>query len=256
MLGELYRYRSLIRNLVFKDLKLKYRDSVLGFLWSLANPLLLLSVYTLAFKHILRVQMEDYSYFLLVGVLPWSFFSTAAQASTGSIVYNAGLIQKVRFPREALPIATVLFCLAQFLLALGILLPALLVASHHPLRAAALLLPMLLALHLLFTVGVAFVLSAATAFFRDVAHLTEVALMLLFWLTPILYPIGMAPARLQMAIKLSPLAAFALAYQDLLFWGRLPEAPVLLGVLAAPVVSLGLGVAVFRRVSPAFAEEV
>ncbi|MGH7263837.1 MAG: ABC transporter permease [Candidatus Rokuibacteriota bacterium] len=256
MTRELLRYRPLIRNLVYKDLKLKYRGSSLGVAWSLLNPLLLLIVYTVAFKHVLRVEVPNYGYFLLVGLLPWSFFSGSLIASTGAITGNAHLLKKVYFPREILPIATVLFGFAQLILALAVFLPALVLVSGVTPRWSALLVLPLLLVHLLFTIGLAFLLSALTAAFRDVAHLTEVALLLLFWLTPIVYPMTMAPDGLQLFFQLSPLAALAVAYQDVLFWGVLPPASVVFTILAWTFGLLLIGHAVFRRGSPAFAEEV
>jgi lipopolysaccharide transport system permease protein len=253
---QLFRYRTLVRNLVFKDLKLKYRDSALGVVWSLLNPLLLLVVYTVAFKYILQVPTENYSYFLLAGLLPWNFFSSSLVASTQAITGNAGLIRKVYFPRETLPIATVLFTLSQLLLALSVFLPALLLVSGAGLHWTAVLFVPLLLLHVLFTLGLAFVLSTCTVFFRDVTHLTEVAVILLFWMTPIIYPVTMAPPTLQRFFKLSPLAAFAIAYQDVLFWGRVPEGIVLSTLLGWTAAALLGGYTLFRRFSPAFAEEV
>ncbi len=255
-LAELFGYRALIRNLVFKDLTLKYRASVLGAVWSLLNPLLLILVYTLAFKSVLRVPMENYTYFLLVGLLPWTFFSSSLTAATQAITGNANLIRKVYFPRETLPIATILFTFSQLLLALAVFLPALVLVSGVRLQWTALLFGPLLLLHLLFTLGLAFTLATCTVFFRDVAHLTEVAVILLFWMTPIIYPASMAPPVLQAFFKLSPLAAFAIAYQDVLFWGRVPEGFVLSTVFGCTVVALLVGHALFRRYSPAFAEEV
>ena len=184
-------------------------------------------VYTVAFKFILRVQTENYAYFLLVGLLPWNFFSSSLIASTQAITGNANLIRKVYFPRETLPIATVLFAFSQLLLALAVFLPALLLVSGVRLHWTAILFIPLLLLHVLFTLGLAFILATCTVFFRDVAHLTEVAVVLLFWMTPIIYPVAMAPRELQLFFKLSPLAAFAIAYQDVLFWGRVPEEMVL-----------------------------
>lgn len=256
MLRELVRYRHFIGNLVLKDLKLKYRGSILGLVWSLLNPLLMLAVYTLAFKYVLRVHVEHYAYFLLIGLLPWNFFAASALVSTRVILDGASLIKTVYFPREALPIAAVLFNFSQLLLALAVFLPALLLLSGVRLHWSALLVLALLPLHLLFTVGLAFVLCTSTVLFRDVAHLTEVALVLLFWVTPIVYPVAMAPAQLQLFFKTSPLAAFALAYQDVLFWGRVPEGLVILTLLAWTVVVVLGGYAFFRRHSPAFAERV
>ena len=174
MTRELFRYRALIQNLLLKDLKLKYRGSVLGFMWSLLNPLLLLGTYTFVFKYVVRIQMDNYPYFLLVGLFPWNFFSSSLIGSTQAITGNADLIRKVHFPRETLPIATVLFTFAQLLLAFAVFLPALVLISGVRLHWTAVLFVPLLVLHLLFTIGLAFILATGTVFFRDVAHLTEV----------------------------------------------------------------------------------
>src|SRR5215475_14431843 len=107
-MSVLFAYRELIRNLVIKDLKLKYRDSLFGFLWSLANPLLLILVYNFVFGHILRGGPANFAYFLMVGILPWNFFAQSVMMSTGSILDNGGLIRKVAIPMEVFPLATVL----------------------------------------------------------------------------------------------------------------------------------------------------
>lgn len=256
MVRDLLRYRWLVANLVAKDLKLKYRDSVLGVCWSLLNPLLLIGVYTVAFKHIMRVPTDGYPFFLVVGLLPWTFFSTAVAGSTGAVTGNAHLIRKVAFPAEALPVAGVLFAFAQLLLALAVFLPALALVSGMRFAPVALLFPVLLGLHLLLTVGVALALSALTSSFRDVAHLTEVALLLLFWVTPVIYPASMAPAPLRNLFLFSPPAAFASASQDLLFWGRLPDPAVAATVSLSPVLALLIGHRIFRSYKATFAEDV
>jgi ABC-type polysaccharide/polyol phosphate export permease len=191
-----------------------------------------------------------------VSLLPWNFFSGSLLAATGSILNNAHLIRKVYFPRETLPVSTVLFCFTQLLLGLAVFLPSLMLSSGlGPCWPMLLSLPLLL-LHVAFTAGLALLLAALTTLFRDVVHLTEVALMLLFWLTPIVYPASMAPAPLQSLFKVNPLAAFTIAYQDLLFWRRVPEALVLISVLVFPGLALLLGLSVFRRMGPGFAERV
>jgi ABC-type polysaccharide/polyol phosphate export permease len=256
-MAELFRYRALLWNLVLKDLRVKYRNSVLGVAWSLLNPLLLLGVYTFAFQVVLRIDSERYPYFLLTGLLPWTFFAGSLVASTHAITGNADLLRKVHFPREVLPIGAVLFAFAQLLLALAAFVPTVIVATGATLPwTVALVLPLLLLLHLLFTVGLALVLSAATVFFRDVRHLTEVALLLLFWTTPVVYPLAMVPAVLQPLFQLNPLAAFVVAYQDVLYWGRLPGAGAAAAMVVATLTALAAGQAVFRRWSPWFAEEV
>jgi lipopolysaccharide transport system permease protein len=256
MLRDLVRYRAFVQNLVLKDLKLKYRDSFLGVVWSLAHPLLMLAVYTLAFKHILRIDVEHYAYFVLVGLLPWNFFMGASMGATQSVVMNGSLIRKVYFPRQILPIAAVLFSLAQYLLALAVFLPLLLLASGLPLRWPALLFVPLLALHLLFCIGVALFLSALTTSFRDVAHLTEIGMLLLFWLTPIVYPVSQVPDHLRVLFAMNPMAAFTVAYQNVLFWGRVPDATAAASLIAWTAVAIVAGHVVFDWYSPTFAEAV
>jgi lipopolysaccharide transport system permease protein len=256
MIRDLVRYRELIRNLVLKDLTLKYRGSVLGVAWSLAHPALLLAVYTLAFRNVLKVPVPHYPLFLLVALLPWNFFATAATAATGSIVFNGSLLRKAAFPREALPIASVLFVFAQLLLALAVFLPAMAMASGPGLQWTALLLLPLLLLHVVFTTGVALLLAALTTAWRDVAHFTEVGLVLLFWLTPIVYPLEMVPGFWRRALALSPPAAFASAYQDVLFWGRVPAWTTAASTLVSAVATAVLGLVVFKAMSPTFVERV
>lgn len=252
----LWRYRTLVKNLVLRDLKLKYRGSALGVLWSLLNPLLLLSVYTVAFRHVLRVPVEDYPFFLLAGLLPWNFFAGAALASTSAIVGNGALLRKVSFPCEALPVGRVLFAFVQLALALAAFLPAFLVFSRVTLRPAAALYALVLLFHVLFTIGVALLLSVLTVRWRDVAHLTEVALLLVFWLTPIVYPARLAPPALARVFAVSPPAAFAIAYQDTLFSGRLPPWGVLVSIALSTVTSLVAGVLVLRSARAGLAEQV
>ena len=256
MIRDLVRYRELIRNLVLKDLTLKYRGSILGVAWSLAHPALLLAVYTLAFRNVLKVPVPHYPFFLLVALLPWNFFATAATAATGAIVFNGSLLRKAAFPREALPIASVLFVFAQFLLALAVFLPAMALASRPGLQWTAVLLVPLLILHVLFTTGVALLLAALTTAWRDVAHFTEVGLVLVFWLTPIVYPVEMVPGFWRSALTLSPPAAFAAAYQDVLFWGRVPAWTTAASTLVSTAATLVLGLVVFKAMSPTFVERV
>ncbi len=155
----LFRYRFLLGSLVAKDLKLKYRGSFLGFARSLLKPALMLATYIFAFKIVLRVQTENYPYFVMAGLLPWIFFAGARRTSTQVIVENAGLIRRVYFPREILPIASVLFAFTQFLLALAVFLPTLMIVSGiDPSWRMALVLPVLVS-HLVFTLGLAFALA-------------------------------------------------------------------------------------------------
>ncbi len=253
---SLYRYRELIRNLVVKDLKIKYRDSTIGFLWSLVNPLLLILVYSFVFSHILKVDIANFSYFLLIGILPWNFFAQSIMMSTTSILDNGGLIRKVAMPMEVFPIATVLFNLAQFALALLVFLPMALLFFQVPMSWVTLWFFPLLVLHLLFTVGLSFMVSTATVFYRDVRHFVEIALMLLFWLTPIIYEVASVPDSLRSVIYLNPQSFFILSYQDVLYRHSVPDVSRFVILITLTVTSLLIGYGVNHAYKARFAEEV
>lgn len=252
---SLLQYRELLKNLVIKDLKVKYRNSFLGFLWSLLNPLMMIVVYSVAMKYIMRVQIEHYTLFIISGILPWHLFNGTAMASTEAIIGNANLIKKIAFPREILPISTVLFHLAQFLLALLVFFPALIFLGA-PWTPAIAAYPLILLLQVIFTLGVALFLSAITVSYRDVKYLTEVALMILFWMTPVIYHLSMVPEQVRWLFELNPMTAYITAYHDMLYWGRWPSAQMLLlGSLWAGL-ALIAGNWVFRRRQQCFAEDL
>ncbi|MCS7197418.1 MAG: ABC transporter permease [Candidatus Bipolaricaulota bacterium] len=252
---SLFQYRELLKNLVIKDLKVKYRNSFLGFLWSLLNPLMMIIVYSVVLRYILRVQIENFPLFLIIGILPWNLFSGTAIAATEAITGNANLIKKIAFPREVLPLATVLFHVAQFLLALLVFFPALAFLGA-PWTPAIALYPLVLLLQVVFTGGVALFLSAIAVAYRDIKYLTEIALMILFWMTPVVYHFSMVPERVRWLFELNPMTAYITAYHDMLYWGRWPDAQmVLLGSLWA-VLALGVGSWVFRRRQRLFTEDL
>ena len=253
---SLYRYRSLLKSLVLKDLKLKYRGSVFGFLWSLANPLLMIVVYTLAFTFILGVRTEMFVFYLMLGQLSWTFFASSTMMSTGSIVDNTALLRTVQFPRAILPIATVLFNFAQYLLTVAVFLPIMLVWYRVPLVEPMLLFPVVLVLHVAFTIGIALILATATVFFRDVRHLVEVALAVLFWTTPIVYELGRVPERLRLLILLSPMSPFVVAYQKLFFFREWPDATVWLVAVTYAVGAFVIGGALVLAFEDRFTELV
>ena len=250
------RYRELLRNLVLRDTKLKYRGSVFGFFWSLANPLLMVFTYTVAFRYILGVRTPGFIFNLLLGILSWTFFANSALMSTGSVVEAGALIKSVAFPRAILPVATVLFNLVQFLLTITVFLPiALLVFGFAP-TPAVLLFPALLALQILFTIGVALALATLTAFFRDVRHLMEIGIGILFWTTPILYSYDRLPELLRLPILLSPMSSFIVAYQQIFSQGRVPDLAVWLAAGSYAAGMFVLGASLFVNAEDRLAEQV
>jgi lipopolysaccharide transport system permease protein len=260
-LRNLYRYRQLIAALTARDLKARYRGSLLGYFWSLANPLLMLAVYTLVFtKFFPRVDVRPYPLFLFAGILPWTFFAAATLEATSSISANAALIKKVMFPAEALPLVVVLSHLVHFALALPVLMLAMLGFAlfgtfHIPLTV--LLVPLLMLLQTVFVAGVAMAASSASVLFRDLRDIITNLLQLGFFITPILYVIDTIESRpLRALLRLNPMTPFIVAYQDVLFFGRLPKLSDAFLIVAYSVASLAIGFTVFDRLRDTLAEAI
>jgi len=250
------RYRELLRNLVLRDIKLKYRGSVFGFFWSLANPLLMVVTYTVVFNYILQVRTEGFVFNLLLGLLNWTFFANSAMMSTGAVVGAGSLVKSVAFPRVILPVATVLFNLVQFLLTIAVFLPVALFVFHFAPTPAVLLFPVLLSLQILFIAGVAFALATLTSFFRDVRHILEIALGVLFWTTPVLYQYDTLPELLRLPILLSPMSSFVVAYQQIFHYGRAPDLAVWLAAGSYAAGMFVLGASLFVSTEDQLAEQV
>jgi ABC-type polysaccharide/polyol phosphate export permease len=190
-LKEVIRYRYLLQNLVRRDLKVRYRNSVLGILWSLLNPLFMMLVFSLIFgKLIPREDIPNYPVFFLVGLLPWNFFSGSVLSGTVSITSNSPLIKKVFFPRVLLPTATLLSNLVNFLLAF-IVLVIFLYVSGIGLTVHALWLPAILFTQLLFTLGLVLILGTLHVFYRDVVMILDVVMLAWFFMTPIIYSLDL-----------------------------------------------------------------
>ncbi|MDQ3979558.1 MAG: ABC transporter permease [Actinomycetota bacterium] len=220
---EIWAYRELLGSLVTKELKVKYKNSFLGFLWSLLRPLCLLMIYWLVLGKFLRSNIPDYAFYLFAGLVAWDLFGSTVTAATGSIVNNAGLIKKVYFPREILPLATVGAGLVHFALQLLVMFGVLL-AFQYDFFGANLLLVVLAIIPLVaFLTAISLLVAAANVFLRDVQHLVEVLMLFWFWLTPIVYPIAFAfdvfKERAILGVKLStiyllnPMANIVLAFQ-------------------------------------------
>jgi ABC-type polysaccharide/polyol phosphate export permease len=260
-LSTLFRHRQLIAALTARDLKARYRGSVLGFFWSLANPLLLLTVYTIVFTKFFTQQVvQPYPLFLFAGILPWTFFAAAVLESTTSISGNAALIKKVMFPAESLPIVVVLSHLVHFALAIPVLLVA--AASFSVLGKFAmswtmfLVIPLML-LQTLFVAGVALTVSSASVLFRDMRDIIANLMQLGFFITPIIYLLASIHSRpLRALLRINPMTPFVVAYQDVLFFGRLPNPSDTFLMLAYATASLLTGFFVFERLRDTLAEAI
>jgi ABC-type polysaccharide/polyol phosphate export permease len=260
-LAKLLRYRGLIESLVVRELKARYRGSVLGFFWSFINPLLLLLIYTFVFKVVLPgthpKQIEPYALFLFCGILPWTWFSSSVLESSNVLIAGGNLIKKVLFPAEVLPFVTVLANLVHFCLGLPILVMFLLY-YRAPLQLSELIwFPVIVFVQLLFTLGLALIVSALTVHLRDLKDLLANLLTFWFFATPIIYPMNEAPGFAHAMLNLNPFTHLAVSYQEVLFY----DGPfghwrwlLVLGVTSALLFLLGYFV--FDRLRDSFAEEV
>lgn len=254
-LAELYRYRELVKNLVVRDLKLRYRNSVLGFLWCLLNPLLMMGVFTMVFTVLLpNNTIEKFPVFILTGLLAWQLHSTALLGAINSIVSHASLVQKVYFPREVLPISLVLSSTVNFLLSL-VALFVMVMLFQVPLTGAVLLLPVVVAVQVVFTVGVALVLSAMNVYFRDTASIMETLMLAWFFLTPIFYRIeDVFPVYSRLMYILNPPASFVAAYRDLLYYGVITDWTFFSRTAVTSAATLVVGYVIFLKLSRSFGE--
>jgi lipopolysaccharide transport system permease protein len=264
-LRELLRYRNLVLNLVLRDLKSRYKRSALGFLWSLLNPLAMMIVFTVVFTVIMPSQIENYAIFLLCGLLPWYFFTGALMLSINSIPGNANLVKKVYFPREVLPISAVLANLVNFLLGLAVLF-VVLIFFHGHFSPWLWLLPVVILIQTCFTLGVALFLSAVNVYYRDTLMIMDVVLLAWFFLTPVVYAIGILPSSYEVfGITLNiqrvmyivnPMASLIAAYRDLLYWGYRTDLDFFLRTAITAIAVLVAGYWYFVRHSHDFGEKV
>ena len=260
-LRQLFRYRALISSLVARELKARYRGSMLGIVWSFVNPLLLLLIYSFVFTVVLpgphTAELEPFALFLFCGILPWTWFSSSLLESASVLIVGGNLIKKVLFPAEVLPIVTVLAGLVHFCLGLPIL-AAFLIYYRVPLWPGDLLwFPVIVCVQLVFTVGLALLVSALTVHFRDVRDLLANVLTLWFFATPIIYPITQVPERVRFLLNLNPFTHLAIAYQEVLFHpGPFTQVNRLMAVAMVSVLAFLVGYFVFDRLRDTLAEEV
>ena len=260
-LAKLGRYRALIQTLVVRDLKARYRGSVLGFFWSFFNPALLLFIYTFVFTKVLPSshppEMEPFALFMFCGILPWTWFSSSLLESSNTLIAGGNLIKKVLFPAEVLPIVTVLANMVHFFLGLPIL-AAFVIYYQRPVDPVELLwFPVIVLVQLVLTTGLAMFLSALTVHFRDLKDLLGNILTLWFFATPIIYSIEMAPPDMRWWLNLNPMTHLMRSYQEVLFFeGPHGHQKWLAALGVASVVVFLAGYFVFDRLRDSFAEEV
>jgi len=264
-LRELFHYRELILNLALRELKARYKNTVLGFFWSLLNPLGMMLVFTAVFTVFMRSEVKNFPIYALCGLLPWNYFSASVMGSVNTIVNNANLVTKVYFPREVLPIAAVLANLVNFLLTLIVLFAALLLV-RAPFSPWLWLLPVVILIQSAFILGLAFILSTLNVFYRDTLMVMDVAMLAWFFLTPIFYPLEDLPRSYPIGdyvldlhrtmYILNPMASIINTYRDLLYRGYRTDFDFFVRTATTAFLVLVVGYWFFCKYSNRFGEEV
>ena len=257
---ELYEYREMIISLVRKDLRGRYKGSVLGFLWTFINPLLQLIVYTIVFSIIMNTSYEQYYLFLFVALVPWMFFSSSVTDGAASILKEKDMVKKIYFPREVLPISTVTSGFVNMILTFIVVFVVVIISGRGLNPLALLCLPVVMIVEYILCLGIALIVSSLTVYLRDLRYILGIFVMALQYLTPVMYGVDMverssAGKWLVMMFNLNPMTPIIKIYRQIIYYGEVPELGSLLIAVAVGVVFIVVGEILFKRLQKGFAEE-
>jgi len=253
---EIFEYRQMIFSLVRKDLRGRYKGSVLGFLWTFINPLLQLVVYTIVFSNILRTDVDKYYLFLFVALVPWIFFQASIVGGSSSVLSQQDLVKKIYFPREVIPISYVTSCFVNMLFSFIIIFMVVLISGVSLNVLGLLCLPVIMLVEYILALGFAMIVSATTVYFRDLEHILGIVTMVWMYMTPIMYPLDFVPDNLRAVFMLNPMTPIVVAYRDVLYYGRVPHISTLLNGFLLGMITLVLGFIIFGKLKKNFAEEL
>lgn len=245
------RYRYLLYNLISRDIKVKYRRSVLGIVWSILNPLLMMLVMTAVFSRVFKFNVPNFPVYYLLGSTIWNFFSEATNTATTSVLASSSLIKKVYIPKYMFPLEKVMFSFVNMLFSL-IAVAFIFLVTGTPLTWTALLIPLPLLYVLVFALGVSMALSALTVYFRDVLHLYAVVLTAWMYFTPIFYPVNALPEIMQNVLKINPMYHYVTYFRDILMYNTIPSLGTNLICIGWGIVSLLVGLAIFKKLQGNF----
>jgi len=256
VLQEIYEYREMIYSLIKRDLRGRYKGSVLGFMWTFLNPLFQLVVYTFVFSIVMRAGYDKYYLFLFVALIPWIGFSSSVAGGASCIWSQKDMINKIYFPREVLPIAHVTCQLINMLLSFLVILAVVIVTGHGLNPIALLYLPIIILVEYLLALGLTMLVSAVTVFLRDVEFVLGIIMMAWQFLSPVMYGADMVPERLQGLFALNPMTPILVAYRDVFYYKQVPQISTLLQATILGIILLIVGVAVFEKLKKHFSEEM
>ncbi len=256
LIRELYLYRTMTASMVKKDLKGRYKGSVLGFMWTFINPLLQLAVYTFVFQIILKNPTEYYYMHLFVALVPWIFFSSALTTGSKAILGQSNMVKKIYFPREVLPISYAFSSFVNMLLSFIVIFAVYIVSPMKLNILPLILLPVIMVIQLMLVTGVTLITSSLTVYMRDLEHIMGVLNMAWMYLSPVVYPVSYIPEKYQTIYMLNPMAPVIVAYRDILYNGVMPEFRIIAIAFAESIFVLALGLFIFGRLKKHFAEEL
>lgn len=252
---ELYQYREMIRSMINRELKGRYKGSALGILWSFLNPLLQLLVYTVVFSFIMRNGIEDYYLFLIVALIPWIFFSSSVTIGASCIRAQKEMVNKIYFPREILPIASVTSQLVNMFYAFLVIFAILLVSGKGFNFSALLYLPLIILIEYLFTLGFTFLISALTVYFRDLEYIVGILVMAWQFLSPVMYGMDMVPGGIfRKMYMLNPMMPIVTNYREILYYKIEPDGRLLAEGALYALAFLLVGFGIFRKLQKRFSE--
>lgn len=252
---KIYNYRELLKTNVKKEIRGRYKNSILGVMWSFLNPLLQLAVYSIIFGALLAGGDSTYYIYICVALIPWTYFTTAITQSSFTIIGNADIIKKVYFPREILPISVVTSGAVNFVISTIIIL-FFVIFSGIGLSWYLLLYPVILLVQYVLLLGIGFIVSAITVYFRDLEHIIGIILLAAFYGTPIVYKLEQLPVNLQIILQLNPMTHIINAYRDIFYYQQMPNMKIIGLLFLVSVALLVVGYFMFKKLQKGFAEQL
>lgn len=254
---ELICYKSMIQSFIKKEVRGRYKGSILGFLWNFITPLMQIIVYIMVFTIVFRPNIDNYAIYLIVGMVPWIFFSESISSGSGAIINNSELVKKIYFPRTVLPISIVLSKFVNYMISTCISFGIIILLGFDLNWQSLLLLPLAILLILVFSLGLTFLLSAIDTYLRDIEYIVNVILMVLIWMTPIMYVREQFDsAFFNFILSINPVTYFIELFQDIIYFGTIPDISLILICTALAAVMLIIGWVVFHKLEPDFAEAI
>ena len=252
---SLYQYRELLKTSISKDVRGKYKNSVLGIIWSFLNPLLQIAVYAIVFPLIMKSSLPNYTVFLCCGLIPWKFFSAAISRTSFTMIENGNIIKKVYFPREILPISVTTSEAINFVISTVIIL-AFVLGYGMGITKFIIFYPIILLVQYLLLIGISFIVSSVTVYFRDLQHFIGIVLQLLFYATPIVYAPDSIPQDFQWILQFNPMTYIINCYRDIFYYQQMPDFVSLAMVLIGSIILCLIGYFIFNKLQKRFAEEI